>query len=80
MHADDIPADHPDIVTIQDGVSCMGQGFERNRTDDLMAASDRQVVMLRRLWTRELQAIREGRPITKWRIPKDLATTKGIEE
>ncbi len=80
MHADDIPTDHPDIVTIQDGVSCMGQGFERERGEDLMAASDRQVAMLRRLWNRELQAICEGRPITRWQIPKDLATTKGIEE
>lgn len=80
MHADDIPADHPDIVMIQDGVSCMGQGFERNRADDRMGASDRQVAMLRRLWNRELQAVDRGAPITKWQIPKDLATTKGIEE
>jgi hypothetical protein len=36
--------------------------------------------MLRRLWNRELRAIREGKPITDWQIPKDLATTKGIEE
>jgi site-specific recombinase XerD len=69
-----------DIVTIQDGVSCMGQGLERARGEDLMAASDRQVAMLRRLWNRELGALREGRPLTQWRIPDDLATTKGVEE
>ncbi|MDX1484276.1 MAG: Rieske 2Fe-2S domain-containing protein [Alphaproteobacteria bacterium] len=80
IHADDVPADHPDIVTIQDGVSCMGQGAARNRNDDLMGASDRQVAMLRRLWNRELAALRDGRPLTTWTVPKDLATTKGIEE
>jgi len=80
IHADDVPADHPDIVTIQDGVSCMGQGLERARGEDLMAASDRQVAMLRRLWNRELGALREGRALTQWRIPQDLATTKGVEE
>lgn len=80
IHADDVPADHPDIVTIQDGVACMGQGGQRDRAQDLMGASDRQVAMLRRLWNRELTALNEGRPLTRWRIPKDLATTKGVGE
>ncbi len=80
MHADDVPADHPDLVMIQDGVSCLGQGYDRNRSDDRLGASDRQVSMLRRLWNRELRALREGAQLTNWQIPRDLATTKGIEE
>ncbi|HSR54803.1 MAG TPA: aromatic ring-hydroxylating dioxygenase subunit alpha [Alphaproteobacteria bacterium] len=80
MQADDVPADHPDIVMIQDGVACMGQGGRRDRSEDLMGGSDRQVAMLRRLWNRELTALGDGKPLTQWRIPKDLATTKGVEE
>jgi 5,5'-dehydrodivanillate O-demethylase len=79
MHPDDLPADHPDIVTIQDGISCMGQGPARNRDDDRLGVSDRQVAMLRKLWNRELRALREGKPLTKWTVPSDLATTKGVE-
>lgn len=78
IHADDVPADHPDIVMIQDGVSCLGQGFARKRGEDRLGASDRQVSMLRRLWNRELKALSEGHAMTQWRIPSDLATTKGV--
>jgi 5,5'-dehydrodivanillate O-demethylase len=80
LHADDVPADRPDIVLIQDAIACMSQGLARNREADRLGASDRQVVMLRSLWTRELRALRESRPIKAWRVPKDLATTKGVEE
>ena len=79
MHPDDVPADRPDIVTIQDGISCMGQGEERDREEDILGASDRVVSMMRRLWTREMRALDEGKPMKPWRVPKELTTTKGVE-
>jgi 5,5'-dehydrodivanillate O-demethylase len=78
MTADEVPADRPDIVQLQDAISCWGQGTERNRNDDMLGASDRVVSVVRRLWTRELRALDEGRPTKAWRIPPDLATTKGV--
>jgi 5,5'-dehydrodivanillate O-demethylase len=80
MHADDIPADRPDIVMIQDAISCVGQGAFRNREDDILGASDRVVSLIRRLWTREMRAIADGRPVKAWRIPRDLQTTRGVGE
>lgn len=77
MHADDVPADRPDIVLIQDAIACMGQGTEREREDDLLGVSDRVVSMIRRLWTRELRALEEGRPTKNWRVPRELSTTSG---
>lgn len=77
MHADDVPADRPDIIFIQDAVSCIGQGADRDREDDLLGASDRHVAAMRRLWTRELRAIDQGRPVKQWRVPSDLAVTSG---
>ena len=79
MHADDIPADRPDIVMIQDAISCVGQGAARDRESDILGASDRVVSMIRRLWTREMRAIAEGRPVKHWKAPRDLRTTRGIE-
>ena len=78
MHPDEIPADRPDIIMIQDAVSCIGMGLDRNREDDILGASDRVVSLARRLWTRELRAIAEGRPGKQWRLPKDLRTTRGV--
>ena len=79
MQADDLPTDRPDLVMLQDSIACMGQdGTKRNREEDLLGASDRVVSLIRRLWTRELRAIDAGRPITPWRVPRTLATTKGV--
>lgn len=80
MHADDVPADRPDIIMIQDGVACMGQGTDRRREDDTLGASDRVVSMLRRLWTREMRAIADGGSTKTWRVPRDLKTTRGVLE
>ena len=80
MHADEVPPDRPDIVMIQDAISCVGQGPDRNREDDNLGASDRVVSLMRRLWTREMRAIGEGAPVKQWRIPKDLQTTRGVAE
>lgn len=77
MHSDDIPW-RPDIVLIQDGVALRGQPQWRNRRDDLLGASDRQVIMLRQIWSREMQAIAEGKPTKVWTVPRNLVPTSGV--
>lgn len=77
MHLDDVPADRPDLLLIQDGVVMKGQGVRRNRTADVLAASDRQVVLLRRLWISEMEAAAAGRPGRAWRVPRNLVPTSG---
>lgn len=77
MHSDDIPW-RPDIVLIQDGVALRGQPQWRNRRDDLLGASDRQVIMLRQIWSREMQAISEEKPTKVWTVPRDLVPTSGV--
>lgn len=78
MHPDEIPKDHPDIVMIQDGVCCMGQPIRRSRGDDILGISDRQVSLLRRIWNRELEALRDGGTLKNWQIPQGLETTRGV--
>lgn len=79
LHIDEVE-DRPDIVLIQDGVAMIGQGARRDRSNDLLAASDRLVALLRKLWTREMAAIEAGRAIKQWRIPRDLVPTKGLSD
>jgi 5,5'-dehydrodivanillate O-demethylase len=79
LHLDEVP-DRPDIVLIQDGVAMVGQGTHRNRSNDMLGASDHLVALLRQLWTREIRAIDAGRPIKRWQIPRDLVPTTGLSE
>ena len=71
--------DRPDIIIIiQDHVTQEGQGAIADRTRDRLGRSDLAVILLRKAWTRELQALAEERPLKQWRRPEQLATTSGV--
>lgn len=78
LHVDDVTG-RPDIVVIQDGVAMKGLRRPRDTSLDQLRASDRQVILLRRLWRRELEAIVAGTPIKQWRVPPELVPTSGTE-
>jgi 5,5'-dehydrodivanillate O-demethylase len=67
-------------VLIQDGVALKGLRKPRNAAMDRLRASDRQVILLRRLWKREMTAIEKGEPLKQWRVPPDLVPTTGTDE
>jgi 5,5'-dehydrodivanillate O-demethylase len=79
LHADDV-ASRPDIIQIQDAVVLKSQGVRPDRDSDHLGTSDRQVALLRRIWTRELRAIEAGRKIKDWQLPEGLAATIGVDE
>ena len=70
--------DHPDIVGIQDDVAQLGQGPIADRENEHLGRSDVGVVLLRRIWLRELKALAEGRPLKAWQWKSDLAATVGV--
>jgi 5,5'-dehydrodivanillate O-demethylase oxygenase subunit len=70
--------DHPSLVNIQDNVAQIGQGQIADRTAERLGRSDAGVILLRRIWARELQALAEGRPLRRWAPPARLATTAGV--
>jgi 5,5'-dehydrodivanillate O-demethylase len=55
------------LTSAQDYVALVGQGAIADRAHERLASSDKGVVFLRRLFTRELSAIRQGQPIKRWR-------------
>lgn len=77
LHADDV-ADRPDIIQIQDSVVLKAQGPRVDRELDHLGETDRQVALLRRIWTRELEAVSAGQPIKAWRLPEGLIATTGV--
>lgn len=58
--------DHPMLVEIEDSLAQGGQGTIANRHAEHLGRTDAGVVMLRRLFARELHAIAEGRPTKRW--------------
>jgi 5,5'-dehydrodivanillate O-demethylase len=57
---------NPNLATLEDYVAQVGQGRIVDRSADNLSRTDKGVVMLRSIWRRELQALREGRPTKKW--------------
>jgi 5,5'-dehydrodivanillate O-demethylase len=65
-------------VTIQDHVAQQGQGVIADRDRERLGRSDVAVILLRKLWARELQALAEGRPLKEWTRTERLAVTSGL--
>jgi 5,5'-dehydrodivanillate O-demethylase len=70
--------DRPDIVNIQDHVVLEGQGVIADRTNERLGRSDVAVILLRKLWTRELQRLAAGKPLKAWSRPAQLEVTVGL--
>jgi len=66
-------AKHPNIIRIQDGVAICGQGKIEDRSRERLGRSDAAVVMLRRLWRRELGLLAAGKPLTQFETPDPQA-------
>lgn len=66
-------ANHPNIIRIQDGVAICGQGKIEDRSRERLGNSDAAVILLRRLWKRELGLLAAGRPVTQFATPEPQA-------
>jgi 5,5'-dehydrodivanillate O-demethylase oxygenase subunit len=54
---------------IEDYVTQVGQGSLAGRREAL-SGSDGRLVVMRRLWLREVNAMMSGKPLTQWKIPE----------
>ncbi len=61
--------DRPDQVLIEDGIVLLGQGVLPDRSKNRLGSSDAAIVLLRKLYARELAAIEAGLPLTKFPTP-----------
>jgi 5,5'-dehydrodivanillate O-demethylase len=79
LRADDLVRYPRPIVAInaQDFVAQAGQGRIADRERERLGRSDVAVIALRQLWTRELQAVAAGQPVTPWTYPERLVALGG---
>ncbi len=55
---------------IEDYVTQVGQGPIAGRGREALAKSDARLILLRKLWLREVNALIDGMPMTQWKIPE----------
>ena len=67
----DIDPKYPGLFVVQDNVALAGQGRIVDRSKDWLGQSDKGIILLRKLWERELKKIAAGKPIKNWRRPKE---------
>ena len=77
---DDFRTRVPDIIRLQDDVVLTAQGAIPDRENEYLGRSDTGVVLLRRLWQRELAVLAEGGPLKKWTRSENLLATTGFSE
>jgi 5,5'-dehydrodivanillate O-demethylase oxygenase subunit len=70
--------DRPDLVGIQDSITQIGQGAVADRTRERLGKSDVCIILLRKLWEREIRKLAAGEKLTQWEVPEGLASTVGI--
>jgi 5,5'-dehydrodivanillate O-demethylase len=67
----------PDIINIQDAVALAAQPPMGERLNDRLGKSDIQIIVLRKIWSREMRALDAGEPMKTWTVPPDLVATSG---
>ena len=75
LHLDDIDPDRIDFVMVEDEIAQTGQGKIPDRANEQLGRSDTGVILLRKIWQRELRALSEGRPTKNGPTGPDMFPT-----
>ncbi|HTE83753.1 MAG TPA: Rieske 2Fe-2S domain-containing protein [Dehalococcoidia bacterium] len=59
-------SEHPYSVNIEDIVAQAGQGTVADRTNERLGRTDVGVILMRKIWSRELRALDHGSPLKEW--------------
>jgi 5,5'-dehydrodivanillate O-demethylase len=69
LRIQDVDSSYPALFILQDNVVLRGQGRITERSLDRLGQSDKGIILLRKIWERELRALEEGTPLKDWRRP-----------
>jgi 5,5'-dehydrodivanillate O-demethylase len=67
------------LFWVEDYLSMVGQGAMPDRSNERLGRTDAALILLRKIWERELRALAEGKPLTQWTSPAGLADQTVIE-
>ncbi|HEX9879290.1 MAG TPA: Rieske 2Fe-2S domain-containing protein [Candidatus Binatia bacterium] len=63
------------LTSLEDYIVQVGQGGIPDRDEERLGRMDVGVILLRKLWERELEALVEGKPLKEWKVPENLGDT-----
>ena len=69
---------HPAMAMLEDRVAQAGQGVIADREHERLGRSDAVLILWRKLWTREMRALEEGRPLKQWGWSQPIQPTQGF--
>ena len=69
IRVQDLDPKYPGLFNVQDNVAMAGQGRIVDRSKDRLGQSDVGVILIRKLYDRELRALAQGKPLKKWKRP-----------
>jgi len=67
------------LVHAQDYVAQVGQGRLTDRSKEHLGRSDAGVILFRKIWQRELRALKEGRRLKTWALPQHMGDRFTVE-
>jgi len=70
--------ERPDLVNIQDHVAQEGQGAIPDRNSERLGRSDTAIILLRKIWIRELRSLADGKALKTWKLPEDVRAKVGV--
>jgi hypothetical protein len=79
MRMRDVDPDHPALFNIQDTVAMSGQGPIYDRENERLGRADIGIILLRKIYRRELARIAAGRKPKQWRRPSGAKVSLGFK-
>jgi len=78
LRLNDVAPDRTDLIRLQDDIAQVGQGRIALRRSERLGHGDAGVVMIRKIWARELTALAKGQPLKHWRRPPSLSPVNRV--
>lgn len=75
LRLDEVDPMRVDFVMLEDEIAQTGQGAIAMRGNEHLGRSDRGVILLRKIWQRELDNLAEGRPVKNWQYRPEMVPT-----
>jgi 5,5'-dehydrodivanillate O-demethylase len=75
---DDVRHRIPDVVRLQDDVVLVAQGAIPDRSEEHLGRSDVGIILLRKIWRRELESVAKGQAPKQWVRTPEVVATSGL--